>query len=313
MKSKRIVVLIALAIAIWALPAKAQNDVNLVPPQDIVCGDNIEAEFTTIREERTYSITADAGTTVTVTIRSIAQQPRMFALVTDPSDFGIAISDGRMDAGQTVYFPGTLQSQIQLKDLILPATGKYTLRLVNFVFRNFNFSNSDYMVSPYDGVGGTGLYSILIECINRNGTPIPPLEDSGSDTTQSNDTPQSPIESILPDFSIVARIPLILDLPMGGGISGNANSLSAYSFEGVKDQQLTLDIKRIAGNLNIGVIVFSPSNEVLSLSSLIGVNNLAVSSILPSDGQYTVGVFRLDLLSPSTTENTAFQIQASLK
>ncbi len=313
MKVKQIALLLALMVMAVNLRVYAQGNVNLVPAQDIMCGDLLEGEFLTPLEERTYSLSADAGTTVSISITAIAQQPKMFVLLTDPSNFGLAISDGRMDAAQTVYFPGKMQSQNQLTDLVLPATGKYKIRLVNFVYRNFNFATNDYMVFQGDGLGGTGLYSISLTCIDRFGDPIPPLENTNTNTeTQSNDTQGTVAPNLIPDFSSTPRIPLTAGLPMGGGLSADANIPSAYTIDGSKDQQLTLEINRLAGNLNVAVVLISPTNEVMNFSSLIGSKSLTISTLLPDNGTYTIGVFRVDLLTPASPENTAFQLQASL-
>lgn len=316
MKSKFIALLAGILIVFLAVTVNAQDAVvNRVPPRPLICGGGLnQDEFTTSRDERTYTISATAGTTINISIRAIAsQQPRMIVLLTDPSDFGVAISDGRMDAGQTVYFPNNMQSQIQLNNLVLPATGDYTLRIVNFDFSNFSFANNEYMVSSIQGVGGVGAYFLSLDCWDINGDPIvPALELTPSPTTETNTVQETSIAGLIPNLVGVQTASLATGETVSNTINVGTDLAFAYLLEGKVGQQLSLNIKRLAGNLNVGLVVLSPSNELLSQFSMVGVNELTISILLPASGQYTIGVFRIDLLPPANPEETAYQLQATL-
>lgn len=311
MKSERTALVIILFIMLFVVQVNAQDDLNRVPPQNIACGDDLEGEFATAREERAYTLSADAGTSVTVSVDAIANQPQMLVLVTDPSGFGIAISDGRMDAGQTVFFPGELQTRIQLTDLILSATGTYTLRVTNSSFRNFMFGTGKYKHFSSDDLGGIGLYSISVECIDRNGNPIP-MPDDDTDLTDGPVIQPPAATNLIPDFTALDPIPLPLGVAMGGAIMVDAGPVTAYTLDATEGQQLTLDVARINGALNLGVVLLSPSGEVLSLSSLFSANTMTVSTVLPASGQYRIGIFRFDALPHASTDVTSFLIHAAL-
>jgi hypothetical protein len=306
MKSKLYLSVVLLLLVFLSVNFVNAQDINRVPPLEITCGDIIEGEFVTALEERTYTLNAAAGTTVDIAVNAISDQPRFIAMVTDPSNFGIAIRDGQMRSGRDGYYIVNVQSQVQIEDLILAATGAYTIRLANFEFSVYSFEANRYSFPRPEG--GVGAYTLTINCIDRNGNPILPPEQSPDPLP----APVQPTASLIPDLSSVALIPLIAGVPMGGGVAIDPGAPTAYIIEGSEGQQLTLSLQRLAGNLNLGVVVLAPNNEALSFASLIGGGELSLSATLPTSGSYTVGIFRVDIAPPAVPEPTAFQIQATL-
>jgi len=58
--------------------------------------------------------------------------------------------------------------------------------------------------------------------------------------------------------------------------------------------------------------VLSADNQVVFQASLVTSTTLNTRFTLPSAGQYTISVFRIDLLPPAAAEATAFQVQGTL-
>jgi hypothetical protein len=278
------------------------QDVNRVPPLEIFCGQSIEGEFVEALEERNYALNATAGTTVNISVNAISERPQILAMVMDPSNTGIAISDGDLRYGGDGYSIVYLNPQLSIDNLVLPASGVTTIRLVNFGFAVYNFARDQYG-SPSPG-GGVGAYTLSITCIDRDGNPITGSEDGpegsngGGGTTEIN----------LPDLSTVGVIPLSAGMAMGG----NTASVNAYTIVGDEGQRVRLDLRRSSGNLNLGLVILAPSGEVLGFSTLVRSVDLSLEVTLPVSGQYTVGVFVVNLAPPTGPEPTAFQLQATL-
>jgi hypothetical protein len=84
------------------------------------------------------------------------------------------------------------------------------------------------------------------------------------------------------------------------------------TFDGNVGDTFALDFSKLSGNLNLGLVVLSANNEVVFQASLVTSDSLSTRLALPSAGQYTIGVFRIDLLPPANPEATAFQITGTL-
>ncbi len=97
---------------------------------------------------------------------------------------------------------------------------------------------------------------------------------------------------------------------MTGGVTPSGGEILGYLVNGNEGDVLELHFTRLSGNLNLGLVVLSQNNELIFQASLITTNSLTAQLTLPSTGDYTVGVFRVDLLPPDTPEPTSFQIQA---
>jgi hypothetical protein len=97
-----------------------------------------------------------------------------------------------------------------------------------------------------------------------------------------------------------------------GTITPGNSDITAFNFEANAGDVMQLDFNRLAGNLNLGLVILSANNEVVFQSSLVTSQTLSTRLTLPSAGQYTIGVFRIDLLPPANPEATAFQITGTL-
>jgi hypothetical protein len=186
----------------------------------------------------------------------------------------------------------------------LPGRGTYTIKV----------ENQQY---------GTGIYVISIGCVLADGTVIAPGETVPEDVVQPGNT--LPIGAELPsfsgtgfpglapvDFASVANIPLLVDIPMTGAVTPSGGEILGYTFDASPEDILDLSFQRLSGNLNLGIVLLSMDNKVVFQASLVTSSTLNTRLELPIVGQYTIGVFRIDLLPPSQAEATAFQITATL-
>ena len=63
--------------------------------------------------------------------------------------------------------------------------------------------------------------------------------------------------------------------------------------------------------MNLGLVVLSAENEVFFQASLVTTASLATQFTLPAAGQYTIGVFRINLVEPAEVEPTVFQLKVT--
>jgi hypothetical protein len=163
-----------------------------------------------------------------------------------------------------------------------------------------------------------GLYTLFIGCTLRDGTVINPGDAVGIPapvaTTKGNTQPQ-PFSGIgfpgLPpvDMSNVARIPLSGATAMTGAIA--SSEILGYTFDGGENSSIDLSFTRLSGNVNVGLVILAPDNNVVFQASLISSETLNTRLILPTHGQYMIGIFRVDVNPPATPEPTAFQVQVT--
>ena len=90
------------------------------------------------------------------------------------------------------------------------------------------------------------------------------------------------------------------------------NQILGFTLDANADDVLDLSYKRKSGNLNLGLVVLSATNQVVFQASLVTSESLATRFTLPEAGQYTIGVFRINLVNPDKPQPTAFQLLASL-
>ncbi|MBZ0300536.1 MAG: hypothetical protein K8J31_12380 [Anaerolineae bacterium] len=157
----------------------------------------------------------------------------------------------------------------------------------------------------------------------RNGTVIEPGDaipaSRGSISGASSGVTSAPSFSgvgfpgLAPvDFANAVKLPLIPATPMAGAITPTGGEILGFQIDASAGDVLDLSLNRLSGNLNLGLVVLSSSSEVVSYGGLITGDTLSTRLTLPSAGQYTIGVFRVDLLPPADPQATAFQVTGTL-
>lgn len=165
-----------------------------------------------------------------------------------------------------------------------------------------------------------GAYQISLGCTLRDGTVIEPGDTMTADTGSGGSTGVVPapvaafsgtgFPGLAPvDFANVSALPLSVG---GGTMTPNNSEITAFTFDANAGDVFQLDFTRLAGNLNLGLVVLSASNEVVFQASLVTSESLSTRLTLPSAGVYTIGVFRVDLLPPGDPQATAFQVTGTL-
>ena len=99
---------------------------------------------------------------------------------------------------------------------------------------------------------------------------------------------------------------------MSGAVTPNGGEILGYLFEAEADDTVQIDFTRLSGNANLGIVVINENSDVIFQSSLVTTQTLTTQFTVPSAGEYTAGVFRIDLLPPDNPEATAFQMRVEV-
>jgi hypothetical protein len=261
----------------------------------IQCGDIIEAELTaadftsdnryTIHE---YTVSFNAGDSVTVRAEPIGSFLDIGVHIKDTQD--VILENDSNSNGNT--------SQI---DVVLSASGQYIITI---------YGASD---------GKIGAYQAFFGCTLRDGSVIAPGDVVATPEQNPTDLPDVPSFSgfgfpgLQPvDFSQGVTIPLTLGTPNTGSISDGFVGIFGFTFSANAGDVIDLSFERLSGNLNLGLAVLSEQNEIAFQASLVTSSTLSTRFTLPSTGEYTIGVFRIELLPPDAPEATTFQITGTI-
>lgn len=266
--------------------------VQAADPIEVNCNNKYDLEFIKPNEEQKFAIKLPARAVLEVTGEAVG----------GTLEFVIQVIDtlGRKLAGtaDTAYKTKTPTAKTD----VLSATGTYTI-----ITRN--------------GGGGIGLYSIIITCsgtvptsepVDATGTPSTPIEQpiSAVPTLSADFVGFSGLQPV--SFDEVDPVPLELGKPEQTIITVKNSEIVSFAFDAKANDVLDLNFLRKAGNLNLGLVLLSKDNKLIFQASLITSSSLNTQVLLPSDGQYTIGVFKVDLLPPSKPAATKFEITAKL-
>jgi len=302
-----ITVLLVLQFA--AMPRNAIGQVEVKTE----CGAIVESEFGQNEEEHIYLLNMAPGESFTLAIEPVGDFLKTIIVVYGPS--GIEL--GRTGSSGSVEQKPTLTSGT------VSARGIYKIRVANSHVEAYG----DKLQTGSNFWGGVGTYQLLIGCVLRDGTIIDP-GDAPQPTPTPAPVPEPTVRPALPeaeisftgigfaglapvDFSAVAEIPLLFDTAMTGVIP-TGNEILGFILDAETGDTLDLSYTRRSGNMNLGLVVLSETNEVYFQASLVTSESLSTRFTLPEAGQYTIGVFRISLVEPEKVEPTVFQLQGSL-
>jgi hypothetical protein len=260
---------------------------------ELNCGDILEAETSPNQTVHEYILNASAGTSINLRVEPLSPT----------FNVGIEVFDGggsrlsRINA----YAQGLAEV---VENFVLPSSN---LRL--HIGGHFPTYENVYGFDDY-----LGAYTIYLGCTLRDGTVIEP-----------GDTPIESNHSQIPTFSgfgfsgLAAQdfidgvfVPFVIGEPNIGRITANFNSVFGYTLNATESETFTLDFTRVSGNLSLALAVLSPDSETVFQAILVTSDMLSTRFTLPSTGQYTIGVYKIDLLPPDSPEPTAFQITGTL-
>ncbi|MEL6309413.1 MAG: hypothetical protein AAFQ52_14825, partial [Chloroflexota bacterium] len=294
-------------------------------PVNLSCGDIIEGEFTSSVEIQPYNVDVAAGDQLNISAFPLGNLT-MSLLIAGSTDQIVDSSDADLDDD---YYWQSLESEPTLNTEQLSSNQGYTIYAINFqqflggIGASLN-RLGDYQVRDS---GGVGVYTLFVGCTLRDGTVIEPgdsLEDtadSGSDTsdTGTNDGASASAFSGfgLPalnaiDLSTVNASPLPADVPLSGSLAPDNAMVTAYSITANQGDTVQIDLSRVAGNLNLGVVIVDADGQPVFFSTLIANETLSEAWVAPSTGDYTAGVFPLIAILTDAPESTVFQISVVL-
>ena len=310
------IIFISLVFAVISFGIEAQEVIRKQPIQT-QCGAIIEDEFLTNFDQHSYLVTMAPGDIIRASITPLGDQLQTGIEVVGPSN----ISVSRSDEDGSYVDP---ESQPSIETGILSARGQYTIFVRNY--SGLSVDGRAYGSSTRYS-GGVGVYTLFIGCTLRDGTVINPGDSASADSASGEDDSATITEPSIPtpdpnvfgfpglapvDFTNGVTIPLQADVPNSGSISTGFEGIFGYSFEAQEGQTMTLDLTRTGGNLNLGIVLLSAGNQVAFQASLVTSNSLSTELVIPFSDEYTLGVFRIDLIPPDAPENTSFTVSAIL-
>lgn len=290
--SKCFVVCVVLLLIMWSIGSlNAQSAPTLVE-----CGQIVDGEFTQGGEEgdQKYIITLSPGDQLRVSAETLGDYLGLQVKVDAPTNREVA------DAycfGQRDGF--CYQDAPVAETNILSERGTYTVTVRS---------------------NGPGIYTIYFGCTLRDGTVISPGDVINSSASTPTSVPPETLSADTPgfpglppvDMSNAVKLPLIIGTPMTGIVTLTGNEVLGFYVEANAGDTIELSFRKLSGNLNLGVVVLSPDNRVGFYGGLVLSDSLSTRFTLHDAGQYTIGVYRVDLLPPTALEVTAFQVEGMI-
>lgn len=255
----------------------------------INCGDVVETEFLEVnitlgREPDNYTVELGAGDAISVRMVPVGSNPNIFFRIFDRN---------RRLLFDTSWGRGPGQAEI-IEDFVVPATGTYTVGV-----------GSDIVTA----------YTLYIGCIVGGeviepGSPVQTTEATPLSIDQFSGFGFSGLPPV--DFSTAFINTLTLGTEITAQIPIAGDAILGYAFDGTAGEAFTLNFGRNSGNLNLGLVVLSADNEVAFQASLVNSNLLVTNFTLPSTGQYTIGIFRIDLVPVENPQPTQFRLNGTI-
>ncbi|MEL6406824.1 MAG: hypothetical protein AAFV98_14095 [Chloroflexota bacterium] len=287
----------------------------------VQCGNIIEAEFTSNFTEQNYEIDLEPGTALNVSLIPLGSGLETDMVLVGPTGVILWIASG-YPSGNGAWLQATTQPTLETDTL--GSRGIHTIKVFNFTEAEYRQADGSYWSVGANDTTGTGVYSLFIGCTLRDGTIIEP-GDSLPETTTTTDSSSDSAPTSAPafsgfgfpglvpvDFSTVARIPIPAGVALSGAITPTGSEILGYVFEASEGDTVALDFARLSGNLNLGLVVIDADSNVIFQTSMVTGDTLSTTFTIPTSGEYTAGVFRLDLLPPVNPEATAFQVTATV-
>lgn len=269
---------------------------NAAPPP-LECGSILEEELSDSNRFGDYTIQASAGTVITVVVEPIGDSFNPYLVLQNSVGTEILQFNSSPGGENEVFGDYTISSS---NSILLIYAGSPNDTRTGYS----NFNNATYY----------GAYIISLACTLRDGTYI-----AAGSTVNIEDLPVRPQTPVLGfpglppvDFSDGITIPLTPDTPNTGSINPGFDSVFGFTFEGIEGATVSLEFNRLSGNVALGLAVISDSNQIAYMSALVSSTAMSLTFTLPSAGQYTIGVFRIDLVPLPSPEATSFTVEATM-
>lgn len=259
----------------------------------VECGAIIEGEFTKSNEVHTYFLTMEPRESFSLSVEPVGDFLNTQITIYEPAGSRI---------GDTGYWA---QKTPRIESGTLGARGEYKIEVRN-----------------HGGTGGgtAGIYTLSIGCITNEG-PVNPDDTYTSQQTTPSSPPTQPttefsgvgFPGVPPvDFSNMFKLEFQDGFPIPGKMPPGFNNVVGFTFNAAAGDVLDLSYTRQSGNLNLGLVVLFPQSQVYFQSSLVTSDRLNTRLTLPEAGEYTIGVFQINLVAPATPEETSFELIGKL-
>jgi hypothetical protein len=261
----------------------------------LVCGNLEQGEFTSSSLEKSFIIDLYAQDIIELQLQPTA-------------GVGIVASIELIGPARNIVAtskPGSFDSAI-IEPTTLPNDGQYIIRVVT--------------------TGNWGQFTLQVHCV-VDGVYIGPGSvpstaelrslPSCGEPTVTPASASSAMSVTVPDISAIPLIPLFSGSATNGSFVDADSNATVYSLEVNEDSTLDLSIERVAGNLNIGVAVLSPEQNLIFLGTLIpfGIEQPSLNSrfILPTTDTYKIVVFNMNMMPPTSPEPTVFTLTITVE
>lgn len=283
---------------------------------EVKCGQITEREFTGDMQQHIYLLSVEPRWSFDVSVKPYGDDLQTVIALYGPTNLLLGFTEGKNERG----WP-SLQKSPYISSGIVSARGQYTIRVANARIVQGELLNNR------ETFGGVGFYTLSIGCTTSDGKKIAP-GDNPLPTATPAPLPTPTTRATLPetlstftgigfpglapvDMSSVARVPLPVEASTYG-VSPLDNQIYGFVVNAEAGDTLDLSYARSDGNMNLGLVVLSENNEVFFQASLVTSESLSTRFTLPEAGEYTIGIFRINLVEPAEAEPTLFQIKGVL-
>lgn len=265
------------------------------------CGDIIDSETTTSEPIQNWVLDIDAGTVIDLYVQPLG----------DSFNVAFALSDSGGSSLEGI----NLNSAGLAEQLV-----GYRIGSSNPIIRVGGQPLGQTYFDSLDLREYRGAYTISLGCTLRDGTVINP-GDIPQEAQPTQASGENPVTTNFSGYGFPGLQPVdftnafLTNFNLGqiseGRIPPSGDSVLGYTFNANANDRFELTFTK-SGNLNLGLVVLSAENQVVFQASLVTSETMSTRLTLPTAGQYTIGVFRIDLLPPAAPEATAFQVQGTL-
>jgi hypothetical protein len=112
------------------------------------------------------------------------------------------------------------------------------------------------------------------------------------------------------DFSKTVEIPLASGQSFNGALGSSGQDVFAYTYDATAGSSANLTLKRISGDLSMGVVVINKADKtIVFLAGMPASGSLQARIDFPTGGTYVIGVFRLDIPPHFVGTSGAFEVR----
>jgi hypothetical protein len=284
----------------------------------LTCGDILEAEVTQAKpDERNfdhYKLDIPAGTNINLTVSPLGDTFNVGIVLQDSAGNDILIINSEVEGASERLVDFKLGSSNQI--LRIAGVEPGSTESDSAFYATYGYLGRESHAGYYFGA-----YEIRLGCSLRDGRIIEPGEsaDAGGGTGGGQPQPTAPVApafgfpGLAPvDFAAAFRLPLAARAVSEGEIPPVGSAILGFYFTGEVGDTFDIAFERTSGNLNLGLVLLSADNQVAYMAALVSSQTMSTRLTLPASGEYTLGIFRIDLIPPPLPAPTRFKLTGTL-